>query len=191
MSEASAPQPSADTPTVVAVSRATGHNFSKPVVAEVTLIAGVGVEGDSHAGATVQHLYLVRKNKSAPNLRQVHLIHSELFAEVAALGFTVTAGQLGENVTTAGIDLLGLPLGTRLHLGDESVIELTGLRDPCKFINSLEPKLMKAMLGKDESGKVVRKSGVMSIVITGGIVRAGDAIRVELPAGTHQRLPVV
>lgn len=178
-------------PTVVAVSLDTGHNFSKPVVDAVTLIAGVGVEGDSHAGETVQHLYLVRKNASAPNRRQVHLMHSELFAEVAELGFTVTAGQLGENVTTAGIDLLDLPLGTRLHLGSDAVIELTGLRDPCKFINSLEPKLMKAMLGKDSSGKVVRKSGVMSIVLTGGVVRAGDAIRIELPAGTPQKLPVV
>jgi MOSC domain-containing protein YiiM len=178
-------------PTVVAVSLDTGHNFSKPVVDAVTLIAGVGVEGDSHAGETVQHLYLVRKNASAPNRRQVHLMHSELFAEVAELGFTVTAGQLGENVTTAGIDLLDLPLGTRLHLGATAVIELTGLRDPCKFINSLEPKLMKAMLGKDSSGKVVRKSGVMSIVLTGGVVRAGDAIRIELPAGTPQKLPVV
>jgi MOSC domain-containing protein YiiM len=184
--------PPADTvPTVVSVSLDTGHNFSKPVVESVTLIAGVGVEGDSHAGATVQHLYLVRKNKSAPNRRQVHLIHSELFDEVAELGFTVTAGQLGENITTSGIDLLGLPLGTRLHLGSDAVIELTGLRDPCKFINTLEPKLMKAMLGKDESGKVVRKSGVMSIVIAGGVVRAGDTIGVELPAGNHERLPVV
>jgi len=179
------------TPSVVAVSRDTGHNFSKPVVTEVTLIAGVGVEGDSHAGETVQHLYLVRKNASAPNRRQVHLIHSELFAEVAGIGFTVTAGQLGENVTTAGIDLLGLPLGTRLHLGTEAVIELTGLRDPCKFINTLEPKLMKAMLGKDSSGKVVRKSGVMSIVLTGGVVRAGDPIAIELPAGELLPLPVV
>jgi MOSC domain-containing protein YiiM len=118
-------------------------------------------------------------------------MHSELFAEVAELGFTVSAGQLGENVTTHGIDLLGLPLGTRLHLGNEAVIELTGLRDPCKFINSLEPKLMKAMLGKDSSGKVVRKSGVMSIVLTGGVVRGGDAIRIELPAGEQLPLPVV
>ena len=177
--------------TVVAVSRDTGHNFSKPVVAEVTLIAGVGVDGDSHAGKTVQHLYLVRKNAAAPNRRQVHLMHSELFTELAELGFTVTAGQLGENVTTAGIDLLGLPLGTRLHLGADAVIELTGLRDPCKFINSLEPKLMKAMLGKDPSGKVVRKSGVMSVVLNGGAVRAGDVIRIELPAGSPEPLPVV
>jgi MOSC domain-containing protein YiiM len=175
----------------VAVSRDTGHNFSKPVVTEVTLIAGVGVEGDSHAGETVQHLYLVRKNASAPNRRQVHLMHSELFAEVAELGFTVAAGQLGENVTTAGIDLLGLPLGARLYLGSDAVIELTGLRDPCKFINSLEPQLMKAMLSKDSAGKVVRKSGVMSIVLEGGVVRAGDAIRVELPVGTPITLPVV
>ena len=179
------------TGTVVSVNRDSEHRFSKPAAAEITLIAGIGIEGDAHAGETVQHLHRLTTTPGAPNLRQVHLMHSELFEELESDGFGVSAGDLGENVTTSGIDLLALPQGTLLHLGDEAVVEVTGLRNPCKQINRFEPGLMKAVIGRADDGTVVRKSGIMSIVTHGGVVRAGDAVRVELPAGERVPLEVV
>lgn len=173
---------------VVAVSRDGEHRFSKPVVDEVTLVAGWGIEGDAHAGTTVQHRSRVARDPSQPNLRQVHLIHAELFDEVAGSGYTVEPGQMGENVTTRGVDLLGLPTGTLLHLGDEACVRVTGLRNPCQQINDFEPGLLRAVLGRAEDGSVERKGGVMSVVVTGGTVRPGDRIRVELPAGEQQPL---
>ena len=175
---------------VVAVSRSATHSFSKPTADAITLIEGWGVEGDAHAGATAQHLYVVKKDPTRANLTQVHLIHRELFAELADR-FEVGPGDLGENVTTSGVDLLTLPLGTRLHLGDTAVVEVTGLRSPCSKINRFRAGLMKALVAKDDDGGVVRKSGVMGIVVAGGVVRPGDGLRVELPAGEHIALEVV
>lgn len=177
--------------TVLAVHKSAGHTFSKPTAAEIRIVEGLGVEGDAHAGATVMHRYDRRKDPTRPNNRQVHLIQSELFAELADKGFEVAPGAMGENVTTAGVDLLTLPLGTVLRLGDEAVVELTGLRSPCKYINDLHDGLVQAVLDRDAEGNLVRKAGVMSVVLAGGTVRAGDAIRVELPAGTRTPLPVL
>ena len=178
-------------PCVVSVAFSDSHSFSKPRVAAIELIAGVGVRGDAHAGGTVKHRSRVRKDPTAPNLRQVHLLHRELFDELAAQGFAVGPGDIGENVVTVGVDLLGLPVGTRLHLGDEAVVELTGLRNPCAQLDDFQPGLMAAVLDRAEDGSLLRKSGVMSVVVTGGTVRPGDAIRVVLPAEPHRALAPV
>ena len=170
---------------VKAVSRSAEHTFSKPNEARITLLAGQGVEGDAHAGATVKHLSRILKFGNAPNLRQVHLIHEELFEELRAAGFALSPGQMGENVTTRGVDLLKLPKGARLHLGEEAVIEITGLRNPCRQLNKLQPGLMAATLARDVAGNLERKAGVMAIVLAGGEVKNGDPIRIELPEGPH------
>ncbi|MEV4688905.1 MOSC domain-containing protein [Microbacterium sp. LWH3-1.2] len=176
---------------VVAVSRDDAHRFSKPARESITLIAGIGVEADAHAGATVQHLSRIKRDPTAPNLRQVHLILAELFDHMAERGHQVTPGALGENITTAGIDLLGLPRGTRLELGEDAVIEITGLRNPCAQINELSEGLMKEVVHVDETGATVRLAGVMSVVLAGGVVRPGDSIRVLLAEGPHQPLQPV
>lgn len=173
---------------VVAVSRAGEHRFSKDVTDEIRLLAGLGVDGDAHAGVTVQHRSRVAADPTQPNLRQVHLIHAELFVELSGQGFTVEPGQMGENITTAGVDLLALPRGTRLHLGETAVVEVTGLRNPCAQIDAFAPGLLKAVVGRDEHGQVVRKAGIMGIVLAAGPVRAGDSIDVHLPARPHQAL---
>jgi len=178
-------------PTIVAVSRDDRHRFSKPVVDTITLVKGFGVEGDAHGGATVQHRYLKKKDPTKPNLTQVHFIAEELFAELADQGFEVGPGQLGENVTTSGLDLISLPQGTRFHLGDGAVVEITGLRSPCSLINKFQDGLKQACLSTDDSGRVIRKAGIMGIVIAGGGLRPGDPIRVELPAGEHLPLEPV
>lgn len=179
-------------PRVLAVSLARGHHFSKTPSLSIRLLAGLGVEGDAHMGETVKHLYLKRKNPDAPNLRQVHLMHQELFDEVAAKGFSVKPGDLGENITTQGVDLLGLSTGTRLYLGDDAVIEVTGLRNPCHQIEDFQKGLLAEVFEKNRETKtLVRKSGIMSIVLTGGDVRPGDPIRVEPPAGPHRPLLLV
>ncbi|TFC60761.1 MOSC domain-containing protein [Cryobacterium sp. TMB1-7] len=179
------------TGTVVAVSRDDRHRFSKPVVPSIRLVAGYGIEGDSHAGATTQHRYLIRTDPTRPNLTQVHLVRSELFAELAAEGFDVSPGQLGENVTTAGIDLLALPLGTRLHLGSDAVVEVTGMRDPCSMIDKFQSGLKKTLKHTDEAGRILRRAGIMGVVVADGSVAAGDELRVELPAGEPLPLGVV
>lgn len=173
---------------VVSVSRDDEHRFSKPRRESITLVAGLGVEGDAHFGATVQHLSRVRRDPTQPNLRQVHLIHRELFDEVTA---DIAPGELGENVTTEGVDLLGLPRGTRLRLGDEAVVEVTGLRNPCVQIDRFEPGLLKEVVGTDAEGLTVRKTGVMAVVLCGGVVRPGDLIEVELPAKPFDALSPV
>jgi MOSC domain-containing protein YiiM len=172
-------------PSVVSVSRDSAHRFSKPTVGSIELVAGWGIEGDSHAGTTVQHRYHVKKDPTAPNLTQVHLIASELFGDLADQGFTVTAGELGENVTTVGIDLISLPEGALLHLGDSAVVQITGLRSPCTLINRFQKGLMKACLSRDGDGTLIRKAGVMGVVVRGGTVSPPSAIRVELPEGAH------
>lgn len=176
---------------VTAVSSSSSHSFSKRNQSSIKLIVGEGVEGDAHRGETIQHLFVMRRNPDQPNLRQVHLIHSELHDELREAGFDVTAGQMGENVTTRGIDILDLPTGARLRIGESAVIEITGLRSPCVQLDRFQPGLKNAVLDHDEQGELVRKAGVMSIVITGGEVRPGDAIEVELPKGPHKRLKPV
>lgn len=178
-------------PTVLAVSRSATHDFSKPTQESIRLLAGLGVEGDAHLGETVKHRSRVKADPTQPNLRQVHLIHSELHEELSAKGFTVAPGQMGENITTQGLDLLGLPTGARLRLGDQAVVEITGLRNPCKQLNSFQPGLMQAVLDRDDQGNLVRKSGVMGIVIAGGTVKPGDEITVELPPEPHRPLEKV
>jgi MOSC domain-containing protein YiiM len=176
---------------ITAVSLSAGHNFSKPVQDSIRLVAGLGVEGDAHQGETVKHRSRVKVNPSLPNLRQVHLIHAELHDELATAGFTVSAGQLGENVTTRGVDLLGLPVGTRLRLGETALVELTGLRNPCVQIDNFQQGLRAAVLSRDADGGLVRKAGVMGVVLSGGVVRPGDPISIELPAEPHRPLEPV
>jgi MOSC domain-containing protein YiiM len=167
---------------VVSVSRDDRHRFSKAAVERIVLLAGLGVEGDAHAGAAVQHRSRVAADPTAPNLRQVHLIQAELFDELRAAGYDVAPGQLGENVTTSGIDLLGLSRGAVLRLGPEAAVEITGLRNPCAQINAFSPGLLKEVLGRDADGGLVRRAGVMAIVLAGGAVAPGDAIAVTPPA---------
>lgn len=176
---------------VTAVSRDGQHRFHKASTDVVTLLAGLGVEGDAHAGETVQHRSRVARDPSRPNLRQVHLIHAELHDELGAQGFEVGPGELGENVTTRGLDLLELPLGTRLHLGPQAVLEVTGLRNPCAQINAFRPGLLKALTPRAADGSVVRKAGIMSVVLVGGQVRVDDAVVVELPARPWRALEKV
>ncbi|MGW2474090.1 MOSC domain-containing protein [Streptomyces sp. NPDC001665] len=174
--------------TVTAVSRNETYSFTKPNRDSVNLLAGLGVEGDVHAGVTVKHRSRVAQDPTQPNLRQVHLIHEELFEEVRALGFEVGPGDIGENITTRGIDLLALPVGTLLHLGDDAVVEVTGLRNPCTQIDTFQGGLLKQVVGRDEAGNIVRKAGIMSVVTAGGVVRPGDPVRIELPAEPHRPL---
>ncbi|RUR00942.1 MOSC domain-containing protein [Labedella endophytica] len=189
----SASDPAAVPPTVsvLSVNLDRGHHFSKHPAEEVLLVEGIGIEGDAHAGETVQHLSRKRWHKDEPNLRQVHLIHRELFDELATEGFEVGAGDLGENVTTEGVDLLGLPRGTVLHLGDEAAVEITGLRNPCVQIDRFQQGLLKAVVRTDEDGAVERRTGVMAVVRAGGTVRPGDTLRIELPAQPHESLTTV
>jgi MOSC domain-containing protein YiiM len=165
--------------------------LSKPVEDRIRLLAGLGVEGDAHQGKTVKHRSRVARDPTRPNLRQVHLIHAELFDELRAAGFDVKPGKMGENVTTRGISLLALPTGTRLHFSEGAVAEVTGLRNPCAQLNRIRPGLMAATLDRDAEGHLVRKAGIMAIVLEGGEVRPGDPIRVELPSAPHRPLEPV
>ncbi|SNY94319.1 MOSC domain-containing protein YiiM [Cohaesibacter sp. ES.047] len=173
---------------VLAVCRDDKHAFSKDPQEVITLIEGLGVDGDAHKGALVQHRSRVRANPNQPNLRQVHLMHSELFDEVAEQGFAVKAGDLGENITTRGVDLLSLPTGAILHLGDSARVEITGLRNPCAQIESWQPGLLGAVLVKGANGSLQRKAGIMGVVLAGGVVRPGDSISVTLPPEPHTPL---
>lgn len=176
MPERKSPAPSGAT--VVSVARSAGHDFSKTPSTSIRLLEGLGVEDDAHAGVTVQHRSRVRRNPHAPNLRQVHLIHAELFEDLATRGYTVAPGQLGENITTRNIALLALGRGTRLALGAEAVVEITGLRNPCSQLNDFAPDLMHALLRRSDSGQLERLSGVMAVVIRSGTVTPGDTIGV-------------
>jgi MOSC domain-containing protein YiiM len=176
---------------VTAVSSSAMHTFSKQNRDSIRLLTGLGVEGDAHAGQTVRHRSHVTRDPNQLNLRQVHLIHAELFDELRAVGFVISAGQMGENITTRGVDILALPVGSRLHMGETAIVEVTGLRNPCGLLNGLQPGLMAAVLGRDEHGNLIRKAGVMGIVAVGGVVRPGDRIRVELPPAPHRMLEVV
>ena len=176
---------------VTAVSRSAGHTLIKPNGDIIRLLAGRGVEGDAHSGATVKHRSRVARDPSQPNLRQVHLVHAELHDTLNEQGFAVSAGQMGENVTTRGVDLLGLPTGARLRLGDMAIVEVTGLRNPCAQLDRIQPGLMGATLERAQDGSLVRKAGIMAVVLAGGDVRPGDPIRVELPPEPHRPLAPV
>lgn len=173
---------------VTAVSSNGVYSFTKPPRESITLIAGLGVEGDVHAGVTVKHRSRVAQDPTQPNLRQVHLIHRELFEEVAAAGFQVGPGRLGENVTTEGIDLLGLPTGTLLRLGPDAVVEVTGLRNPCAQIDDFQHGLLKQVVSRDDAGNLLRKAGIMGVVHQGGTIRPGDTIEITLPPAPHVAL---
>lgn len=178
-------------PVVVAVAASPRHGFSKQLLPRIDLMAGLGVVGDAHAGVNVQHRSRVARDRMQPNLRQLHLIHAELFDELATAGFTVRPADMGENVTTRGLDLLALPRGTRLRLGPAALIELTGLRNPCTQIDGFQPGLTRAVLDRDAAGTLIRKAGVMAIVLTDGPIHPGDAISVTLPALPHHALTPV
>ncbi len=173
---------------IAAVSARDGHHFSKANRAAIRLLKGLGVEGDAHMGETVKHRSRVKADPTQPNLRQVHLIAAELFEELAGKGFTVRPGDIGENVTTRGIDLLALPRGTLLHLGEAAIVEVTGLRNPCSQIDNFQPGLMQAVLGRDAEGRLELRAGIMGVVREGGEVKPGDPIKVTMPAAPHQRL---
>lgn len=180
--------------TVQAVHRDSTHRFSKPAVDAIVLEAGLGVVGDAHYGATVQHRSRVRANPDQPNLRQVHLISADLLAHVGTQGFAVGAGQLGENITLAAApglgwrDLIGLPVDTQLHFAQGPVLQLTGLRNPCVQIDAFHKGLFAAMLEHSADGQLVRKTGVMAVVLQGGSVQAGDPVHVHLPPTPHRRM---
>ncbi|AWS48712.1 MOSC domain-containing protein [Streptosporangium sp. 'caverna'] len=173
---------------MTAVSSSATHTFSKVCLPGIRLLAGLGVEGDAHLGVTVKHRSRVAQDPTQPNLRQVHLIQAELHDELRVAGFSVAAGELGENVTTRDVDLLGLPVGALLRLGEEAVVEVTGLRNPCVQIEAFQTGLLKQVVGRDEAGELVRRAGVMGVVVAGGEVRPGDTIEVELPPPPHRRL---
>ena len=178
-------------PVVLAVHRNAVHDPSKQTEPTIRLLAGLGVEGDAHAGERVQHRSRVRRDPTQPNLRQVHLLHDELLERLRGEQFRVDSGTLGENVTTRGLDLLALPTGTRLHLGAEAIVEVTGLRNPCNQLNGIQPGLLEAVIERRPDGSLVRKAGIMGIVLVGGEVRAGDAIGVERPAEPWRELEPV
>lgn len=176
------------TAVVTAVSSSDEHGFSKTGRQRIRLLTGLGVEGDAHLGVTVQHRSRVAQDPTQPNLRQVHLIHAELHDELRAIGFDVPPGGLGENITTRGLDLLALPTGTVLRLGAEAVVEITGLRNPCLQIDNYRQGLLRQVVGRDEQGNLVRRAGIMGVVLADGEVRPGDPVAVELPAGPHRPL---
>ncbi|MGC5015985.1 MOSC domain-containing protein [Streptosporangium sp. DT93] len=173
---------------VTAVARSATHDFSKTAQPAIRLLEGLGVEGDAHLGITVQHRSRVAQDPTRPNLRQVHLIPAEFHDELRAEGFSVEACELGENITTRGVDLLELPAGTLLRLGEEAVVEVTGLRNPCGQIENFQAGLLRRMTARTAEGEQVRWAGVMGVVVSGGEVRPGDRIGVELPAPPHRRL---
>lgn len=176
---------------VTAVSMSGGHTMRKPIQESVRLLTGLGVEGDAHLGITVKHRSRVARDPSQPNLRQVHLIHEELHEELRAAGFDVVPGAMGENVTTRGVDLLGLPTGARLKLGASAVVEITGLRNPCGQLNGVQEGLLNATIDRDADGNLIRKAGIMGVVLADGEVRPGDVIEVELPPEPHRPLEPV
>jgi hypothetical protein len=178
-------------PSVLAVHASPTHSFVKPARLSITLLPGLGVQGDAHCGEKIRHRSRVARDPSQPNLRQVHLLQGELLGELASKGFSVAPGQIGENITTAGIDLLRLPRGTRLHVGRDAVVELTGLRNPCAQLDRFRSGLMAAVLDRDAEGRLLRKAGVMGVVMSGGIVYPDDGIGVVLPDLPHRMLEPV
>ena len=170
-----------NTAKVIAVHKSATHSLHKYGQVHIHLLEGLGVEGDAHMGHTVKHRSRVAKDPSQPNLRQVHLIHAELFKELKGKGFNITPGLMGENITTKGIDLLALPTNTILKIGAKAQVQITGLRNPCHQLNGIQDGLMKAVLGKDSKANLIRKAGIMGIVVASGWIKANDTIEVQLP----------
>lgn len=175
-------------PQVISVSLNARHGFTKEVATQIKLLANLGVEGDAHCGVTVKHRSRVARDPTQPNLRQVHLIHAELFEELFAKGFSVSPGTIGENITTRHIDLLALPADTELHIGSSAIVRITGLRNPCEQLNQFQAGLTAAVLGRTPEGKLVRKAGIMGVVIASGVVGPGDPISIQLPVAPHRAL---
>lgn len=173
---------------VVAVSSKPEHGVLKQAQPSIRVLTGLGVEGDAHYGSKVQHRSRARQYPDLPNYRQVHLLSSELHDDLGAAGMPVAPGEMGENVTTRGIDLLALPTGAVLRIGASAVVELSGLRNPCPQLDAIHEGLMAATLGRDEHGQFVRKAGVMAVVLHDGTVQAGDSIEIELPPEPHRPL---
>lgn len=173
---------------VIAVCRSPTHSMAKNQEAEIELVAGLGVAGDAHQGETVKHRSRVARDPTQPNLRQVHLIHGELIDGLRAQGFELALGRMGENVVTRGVDLLGLPTGAVLRLGEAAAVRITGLRNPCAQLDGIQKGLMAATLDRDEQGNLIRKAGVMGVVLVGGKIRPGDPISVTLPTGPREPL---
>lgn len=178
-------------PSITSLSKSDSHTFEKFTCESINLLKGLGVEGDAHMGKTVKHRSRVARDPTQPNLRQVHLIHSELFEELSKKDFLITPGAMGENILTEGIDLLNLPKDTILNIGAEAKVQITGLRSPCAQFDSIKKGLMKALIYKDENGNIIRKSGIMGIVLEGGIVNVGDAIEIEFPKKPYIKLEKV
>lgn len=178
-------------PHIVSVSARDGHGLGKTATDSITLIAGQGVAGDAHCGVKVKHRSRVAQNPDQPNLRQVHLIGAELLDELGERGFAVEPGALGENMLTAGVDLLDLPTGAVLHIGADAQVQITGLRNPCHQLNGHSAGLMNALLDRADDGSLIRRGGVMGIVLAGGIVKAGDAVRIVMPGGGLRTLEPV
>ena len=178
-------------PVIIMVSASSSHSFRKEPRENITLLAGLGVQGDAHCGETVKHRSRVARDPTQPNLRQVHLIHEELFSELSSRGFSVEPSQLGENITTRGIALLDLPRDTKLYIGSTAVVQVKGLRNPCIQIERFSRGLQAAVLGRSTNGTLVRKAGVMGVVLAGGRVCLGDSIAIELPQRPHHRLEPV
>lgn len=176
---------------VKAVHRSPVHSMQKTTAGSIFLLEGLGVEGDAHCGVTVKHRSRVAQDPTQPNLRQVHLIHAELYEELASKGFQIAPGQMGENITTSGIDLLALPRNTVLSIGAAAKVQITGLRNPCAQLDGIQPGLMKAVLDRDEAGNLIRKAGIMGIVLAGGEVKSGDKIVVTLPVEPIEKLDKV
>lgn len=176
---------------VLALCRSETHTMSKPIVSSLTILKGLGVESDAHQGVTVKHRSRVARDPSQPNLRQVHLIHAELHDELKAKGFNISAGQMGENITTRGISLLDLPKGTLLHIGETVILEVTGLRNPCHQLDVIQQGLMQAVLDKDAEGHLIRKAGIMTVVVGGGEIFVDDEIKAHLPVKPYKTLEVV
>jgi MOSC domain-containing protein YiiM len=177
-----------DSPLVVAVCSSPNHNFSKFVREKIYIISGIGVENDVHSGKKVKHRSRVTQNPNQPNLRQVHLIHVELFEELKQKGFEISCGEIGENITTKNLDLLNLPRNTILEIGATAKIKVTGLRNPCYQLNDLQDGLMNAVLEINNNGELIRKAGIMGIVIKSGEIKAGDLIKIELPNEPFEKL---
>lgn len=166
---------------VLSVAQDDTHRFSKTPTSEICIVAGLGIQGDAHAGVTVKHRSRVAADPTQPNLRQVHLMHAELFDELKIQGFNLRPADLGENITTEGVDLLSLPRDTLLRIGNDVLLQVTGLRNPCMQIDRFQPGLLKAVLLRQPNGELIRKAGIMTIVMAGGKVRAGDPIHVQYP----------
>ncbi len=176
---------------VLSVSLNQEHNFSKKREGRIMLVKGLGVEGDAHFGATVQHRSRVARNPEQPNFRQVHLLQSEILEELKTKGYTINPGEMGENITTRGIDLLSLPTNAELRIGKEAVVQVKGLRNPCSQIDDFKNGLMRQFVRKDDSGNPVYLAGVMGVVLTGGEVKPGDSIVVSMPGKPHLKLDLV